>query len=204
MMDLQASSAPQAPQPNNESNRKQRAFITEVGDDNNFGSNFSPAIIYALIVLLVVVLEAFLIFMLVSTNGSKIKTLNSKITQSNTQLNEEPLKTVNAQVAQINKGLKVYDQYKVSNVDYSSLWTALQSYTAPNVQLKALSVNNKGVLKIDAQATNFSDIAKEITALKSANSISNVALITTNSDNQSKSFSLTARYVPIKTNQGGK
>jgi Tfp pilus assembly protein PilN len=197
MTDLTGGTVSQPIQPNSITNNEQKSFVSQVSEPGTFSSKISPAMLFAIVALVVVIIEAFFTFILISTANSKLKTQESKITQYTTQINEGTLKATNEQVNQILNGLNVYQQYKNNSVDYASLWSDLSTHTVANVQLKALSIDRKGLVKIDGQATNFSDIANLIASLSKTQSMKNVALISSNSNGQNKDFSLTAHYSPI-------
>lgn len=180
-----------------ESKNDQRSFIHEVSENSPFSSKISPAMIVALVVLAVVLVEAFITFGLKATADSRTKTEERDIQNAN-QTISTTLKDTNTQVAQIVSGLSAYQKYQSSQINYDALWSDLQARVVPNTGLKSLSVNSVGLVKIDGQATNFSDIATLIASLNQSTSIKNVVLVSSNNNGKNVDFSLTAKYLPTK------
>lgn len=177
---------------------QQEAFVKHIASSSETFGGSSLGMLFAFAAVAVIVLELIINLIIISSTKSQLNTANRRIEAANLQLNSADLLDTQTRVSALVNGFIAYDTLKTSDRDYDPIFQDLKKYVIPNTRLKTFSINDKGVIKMDAEAKSFTDIAGFMAAMKQSAILTNIQLATLSYSDQAKSFSLTATYVPPK------
>ena len=156
--------------------------------------------IFAIVAALIALLGIFVIYFLNVATSAQIRQADQTIGQLTTALNTEPLLSTKQQVQRLSVALTGYQQANSQKYNYGPFNEQLASITPKEVLVNALSLDEKGVLRLTATATNFVNAGKALLAFRQSAMLSGVTLdsvaMTSNDNRQQINFTLLATLRP--------
>lgn len=179
---------------------EQKAFLHEVENaDEKYGK--SLPLVVGVIAVAIVLVEIILSWVLVGSTRAKITNAESRINDANRQLSNEKtnLAATEKYATGLNNAFTTYNQEISKDKDLIPLWDELKTVMVPNTRLKAVSIDDKGTIKLEGEAKSYVDVANLIASInKKSQRLTKVNLVNLISGTNVKSFGLTATYNPPK------
>ena len=182
---------------------EQEAFVKHIDDKESDGSVDPLGIIFAGAVVAVVVIEFFVSLMLTGGAQTKIDSATREIDNQNKILQSPDLQKTQKYATDLAVGIKSYNTLKQTDRDYDPVFSEIKKRVVKNTRLKAFSLDEKGVVKMDAEAIGFADVAGFLASFKNATPqvFTNVELASLTFSDKTKTFSVTAKYTPVQKQQ---
>lgn len=182
---------------------EQEAFVKHINEKESDGSVDPLGIVFAGAVVAVVVIEFFISLMLTGGAQSKLDTATRQIADQNKILDTPDLQKTQKYATDLAAGMKSYTTLKQADRDYDPVFSEIKKRVVKNTRLKAFSLDEKGVVKMDAEAIGFADVAAFLASFKNASPqvFTKVELASLTFSDKTKTFSVTAQYTPVQKQQ---
>lgn len=182
---------------------EQEAFVKHINDKESDGSVNPLGIIFAGAVVAVVIIEFFISLMLTGGAQSKLDSAMRQIESQEKILESPDLQKTQKYATDLAAGIKSYTALKQTDRDYDPVFSEIKKRVVKNTRLKAFSLDEKGVVKMDAEAIGFADVAGFLASFKNASPqvFTNVELASLTFSDKVKTFSVTAKYTPAPKQQ---
>ncbi len=144
-------------------------------------------VIYAIVAALIVLVGVFMLYSLTVSANSRIRRADTAIQEIKSELQTEPLATIDQKASQIVTLVEGYDLAVKNRPDFTKITDEVTKLLPSSVKINTLSVDANGQFRTTLRAGNFIDAGKALLGLRRSTYLQNVALETINFDAKERS-----------------
>lgn len=158
--------------------------------------------LFSVLAVILIIIVAIGLYVIRLTNASALKTKDAEMQSLSDELGTNPLKDLDLQMIGLQAGIIAFQRVVSGELYYSKLFTELEKRDPKNVKLTAFSLDDKGLIKLSGEASDFTSIAKLIRSLENSSMFDDVKLVSSTSADSKTGAKLTfSLTLSVKTSE---